>query len=90
MNGFEYQYHTPDNIFNNILLISDISPIDVGVFWVTIVLLFILVLYIIPAMHILILNSIKVHESKKRRTFIKQIAIQKDIEDQIAQEIDVS
>jgi len=90
MNGFEYKYHTPNDIFDNVLLISEISPIDIGVFWVTIFLFFILILYIIPAIHILIINAIKTYESKKRRNFIKQIAIQKDIEDQIAEEIDVS
>ena len=89
MNGFDYQYHTPDNIFNNVLLLSDISPKHLGVFWVTIFLYFILILYIIPAIHIIIINSIKVYEAKKRKNFIKQIAIQKDIEDQIAEEIDV-
>jgi hypothetical protein len=41
-------------------------------------------------MHIILINAVKTHDSKKRRNFIKQIAIQKDIEDQIAEEIDVS
>jgi hypothetical protein len=90
MNGFEYKYHTPNDIFNNVLLMSDISPIDLGVFWVIIFLFFILVLYIIPFIHILLINAVKSYEAKKRKTFIKQIAIQKDIEDQIAEEIDVS
>lgn len=90
MNGFEYQYHTPDNIFNNILLISEISPILLGVFWIIILIYVLLLLYIIPFINILILLFIKNKESKRRRNFIKQIAIQKDIEDQIAEEIDVS
>jgi hypothetical protein len=90
MNWFEYQYNTPGNIFDNILLMSQLTPIDYGVFWVIIFLYFIFVLYIIPIIEILIKNAIKDHESKKRRNFIKQIAIQKDIEDKIAEEIDVS
>jgi hypothetical protein len=90
MNGFEYKYHTPNDIFNNVLLISDISPTDLGVFLVTIFLFFILVLYIIPSIHIILIHAVKSYESKKRKNFIKQIAIQKDIEDQIAEEINVS
>jgi hypothetical protein len=90
MNGFEYKYHTPNDIFNNVLLISDISPTNLGLFCVTIFLFFILVLYVIPSIHIIIISLLKSHQSKKRKNFIKQIAIRKDIEDQIAEEIDVS
>lgn len=89
MNGFEYKYHTPNDILNNILLISEISPFYLGLFWVIFLLLIILQLFIIPSLNIMIVNHIKQHESNKRRTFIKQIAIQKDIEDQISDEIDV-
>lgn len=90
MNGFEYKYHTPDNIFDNVLLVSNISLIDLGVFWAIIILFWIMELYILPFIHILIINWIKMHESKKRKSFIRQIAIQKDIEDQIAEEIDTN
>lgn len=89
MNGFEYKYHTPNDILNNILLISEISIFDVILFWGLLISLLVLELYIIPIINILIANAIKQHESNKRRSFIKQIAIQKDIEDQISEEIDV-
>lgn len=89
MNGFEYKYHTPNDILNDILLLTEISPFDMGLFWVIFLWLWILQLYIIPSINIIIVNSIKQHEATKRRNFIKQIAIQKDIEDQIAEEIDV-
>ena len=89
MNGFEYKYHTPNDILNDILLLSEISPLDMGLFWVIFWCIFMLQLYIIPSINIIVVNAIKQHESTKRRNFIKQIAIQKDIEDQIAEEIDV-
>ena len=89
MNGFEYKYHTPNDILNNILLISEISPIYLGLFWLVFIILIILQLFIIPSINIMIVNYLKQRESNKRRTFIKQIAIQKDIEDQISEEIDV-
>lgn len=89
MNGFEYKYHTPNDILNNILLLWEISPVDLGLFWVIFLWVIILQLYIIPSINILVVNTFKQHESNKRRNFIKQIAIQKDIEDQIAEEIDV-
>jgi hypothetical protein len=89
MNGFEYKYHTPNDILNNILLISEISPLDLGLFWFLFILILWLQLHIIPAINIVVANAIKQYESNKRRNFIKQIAIQKDIEDQISEEIDV-
>jgi hypothetical protein len=89
MNGFEYKYHTPNDILNNILLISEISPLDVGLFWFVFILILWFQLHIIPAINIVVANAIKQYESNKRRNFIKQIAIQKDIEDQISEEIDV-
>jgi hypothetical protein len=89
MNGFEYKYHTPNDILNDILLLSEITPFDLGLFWVIFWCLFILQLYIIPSVNIIVVNAFKQHEATKRRNFIKQIAIQKDIEDQIAEEIDV-
>ena len=89
MNGFEYKYHTPNDILNNILLISNLTLFDIGLFWIVFILMFILQLYIIPSINIVIVNYIKQCESNKRRNFIKQIAIQKDIEDQISEEIDV-
>jgi hypothetical protein len=89
MNGFEYKYHTPNDILNNILLLSEISPLDLGVFWFLFILILGLQLHIIPSINIVIANAIKQYDSNKRRNFIKQIAIQKDIEDQISEEIDV-
>ena len=89
MNGFEYQYHTPNDIFNDILLLSEITTINLGLFWVIIFCVFIFQLYVIPCINIIIVYIEKKSESTKRRNFIKQIAIQKDIEDQIAEEIDV-
>jgi len=89
MNGFEYKYHTPNDIFNNILLLSEISLLDLGLFWVIFLFLLFLQLYVIPSINIIIVNALKQHESNKRRSFIKQIAIQKDIEDQISDEINL-
>jgi hypothetical protein len=89
MNGFEYKYHTPNDILNNILLLSELSPLDLGLFWFIFILILWFQLYIIPVINIIVANAIKQYESNKRRNFIKQIAIQKDIEDQISEEIDI-
>jgi len=89
MNGFEYQYHTPNNIFDNVLLITEASPVEYGVFSVMAIVFLFFLFFIIPSINIIIVYLVKTHESKKRKNFIKQIAIQKDIEDQIADEIDV-
>ena len=89
MNGFEYKYYTPNDIFNNILLISEISPIYLGLFLVSIIFIILLHLYIIPSINIIVVNYIKDTEAKKRKNFLQLISIQKDIEDQISKEIDV-
>ena len=89
MNGFEYIYHTPNDILNNILLLSEISPLWIGIFSASFIFIAIIWLYIIPIVNILISNFVKQREKNQRKSFIKQIAIQKDIEDQIIEEIDV-
>jgi len=88
MNGFEYKYNTPNDIFQNILLLQELSPIDIGVFCVILLFFIINILYIMPSINILVSEYTKQKKSQKRKNFIKQIAIQKDIEDQIMQEID--
>jgi len=88
MNGFEYKYNTPNDIFQNILLLQELSPIDMGVFCVILLFFIINILYIMPSINILVSEYTKQKKSQKRKNFIKQIAIQKDIEDQIMQEID--
>lgn len=88
MNGFEYKYNTPNDIFQNILLLQELSPIDIGVFCVILLFFIMSLLYIMPSINILVSEYTKQKKAQKRKNFIKQIAIQKDIEDQIMQEID--
>ncbi len=88
MNGFEYKYNTPNDIFLNILLLQEISPISLGIFCVLLLIIISHLLYIIPTINILYTEFIRARKAKKRKDFIRQIAIQKDIEDQIMQEID--
>lgn len=88
MNGFEYKYNTPNDIFLNILLLQEISPISIGIFCVLLLIIISHLLYIIPTINILYTEFIRARKAKKRKDFIRQIAIQKDIEDQIMQEID--
>lgn len=88
MNGFEYKYNTPNDIFQNILLLQEISPIFIGVFWVILIIFICNILYLIPTINILYTEFLRAKKAKKRKDFIRQIAIQKDIEDQIMQEMD--
>ncbi len=88
MNGFEYKYNTPNDIFQNILLLQEVSPISIGIFCVIFLIIMIHLLYIIPIINISYSEFIRAKKAKKRKDFIRQIAIQKDIEDQIMQEMD--
>ena len=82
-----YIYHSPNEIFKNIKLISNFDIFDF-IFLVMIILFFIIVLlYILP-----ILYSIKeeflLHKTKKhKKIMLKKIIMQKEIEDEILKEI---
>jgi hypothetical protein len=88
MNGFEYKYNTPNDILQNILLLQDTSAVAIGVFCGLFILYWISVLYFVPALNSITDEYVKRYKAKKRKDFIRQIAIQKDIEDKIMQEID--
>lgn len=88
MNGFEYKYNTPNDILQNILLLQEKSPIELGVFLGIFIWFVLMILYIIPMINIFFAEFTKRMAMKKKKDFIRQIAIRKDIEDQILQEID--
>lgn len=88
MNGFEYKYNTPNDILQNILLLQEKSPIELGVFLGIFIWFVLMILYIIPMINIFFTEFTKRMAMKKKKDFIRQIAIRKDIEDQILQEID--
>ena len=88
MNGFEYKYNTPNDIFQNILLLQDTTAWALVVFWILFIFYWICVLYLFPFANSIVNEYLKRYKAKKRKDFIRQIAIQKDIEDKIMQEID--
>lgn len=88
MNGFEYKYNTPNDILQNILLLQEKSLIELGVFLGIFIWFVLMILYIIPMINIFFAELTKRMAMKKKKDFIRQIAIRKDIEDQILQEID--
>lgn len=87
MLGFTYTYKTPEEILNNIVLIQEYGIIE----WVALVIFLLIVaisiFYIVP----LSLSIKEKHDTmkikRKKSSIIKQIAFQRNIDDEIEQEI---
>ncbi len=86
---FEYKYNTFSEVIKNIKILSQYSIIDIITLLSLIVIIILFVFYIIPISKVYI-NSQKLKKEKaKKRDFLRKIALQKDIEDQIAKEINI-
>jgi len=86
---FEYKYIPATNIFNNIKLITQYSAIEYLLLFISVFILISTIYYIVPIINIFL----KFRENEKtkeiRKQLIKQIAMQKDINDVIEKELDI-
>jgi hypothetical protein len=90
MVGFEYKYLTSREILNNFKLIMEYSTTEYVYLIVSIITIFSIIYYIIPTINIF-LNYKKLQKEKfNRKKFIRQIALQKDINDEIEKELNIS
>ena len=87
---FEYKYKTTSEVLDAVKLIIDFSPIETGILIFLVLILALSILYIFP--FILLSGSTKKKEraKKKRKKLLNQISMQKEIEDEIAAEIEAS
>lgn len=86
---FEYKYITFSEVIKSIKLITSYNYIELMILFLWVFLTIIFVLYIIPT--ISVYNEYKKAEriKLKRKEFLKKIALQKNIEDKIAKEINI-
>lgn len=86
---FEYEYTTSSDIMNNIKLLTEYSPWEYILLIISIIILISFVYYVIPLFNISHIFMGKEKEAQKRKLFIKQIATQKDINDEIEKELNI-
>ncbi len=86
---FEYKYITSTDIINNIKLLTDYSIQEYIILITCIILLILTIYYIIPTINIYF-NYKEIELGKlNRKKMIKQIVMQKDINDEIEKELDI-
>ncbi len=86
---FEYKYITFSEVIKSIKTISIYNYIDFIMLFLWVFLTIVLIFYIIPVTSVYI-EYRKTEKTKlKRKEFLKKIALQKNIEDKIAKEINI-
>lgn len=86
---FEYTYVTPNEIFKNIKLLTEYSIFEYIVLTVSILLIVIIIYYVFPALSIYFKFKEKEKDKFNKKKLIKQIAMQKDINDEIEKELNI-
>lgn len=86
---FEYKYTTSSEILNNLKLLIDYSLIEYFILVFCILLMFLIIYYIVPIINIYFEFLNKEKQIFKRKQMIKQIALQKDINDEIEKELNI-
>lgn len=86
---FEYKYVTSTDIIKNIKLLTEYSIYDYTLLIGAIVLLVITIYYLIPIFNIYIKYNEKEAAIVSRKKMIKQIVMQKDINDEIEKELNI-
>jgi uncharacterized membrane protein len=76
-----------NEIIKNIKLVSNFWIIELLILFISIVLIFLLVFYIIPIKHIKNKLDKNLSETKNRKKLLNQIITQKEIESEIEEEI---
>lgn len=87
MINLNYTYIKPAEIFSDIKFIIDFSPFEFIALFVLSILLFLVIIYILPLLYIKKEKYIIDKKKKDRKLLLKQIIMQKELEDEIMKEI---
>ncbi len=86
---FNFEYKTSTEIINTSKTVLEYSPLEYFTLFLLIVFFILFLYYIIPAINIFFAERKKEIDKQKRKDTIKQIAIQKDINDEIEKELNI-
>jgi len=86
---FDFEYKTSTEIVNTSKTIVEYSPLEYFILFLLVTFFIVLLYYIIPAMNIVYTEKKKEKNKQKRKMMINQIAIQKDINDEIEKELNI-
>lgn len=88
MEPFKYTYIPSEEVMKNVLYIKDFWVIEIIILIILLWLVFIAVNYVFPFLYLKKQEKSFNKEKDKKREFIKKIALQREIEDEIEKEID--
>lgn len=86
---FEYKYKTFSEIIKNIKIFTNYSTYELIILIISIFIILLLIIYIIPIIKVYFNYKKILKEKSKKKEFLRKISLQKDIEDQIAKEINI-
>lgn len=86
---FEYKYISFIEVIDKMKTFNNYSFIELIVLASSITIMILLILYILPFLKLYLEEKKKLKEKNRKREFLKKIALQKDIEDKIAKEINI-
>ena len=87
---FEYEYNTTKQILDSVRTVSEFSVIELSTFIAIIIGVIGSILYIFPFFIWFVHQKKKEKSKKKRKKLLSQISMQKEIEDEIAAEIETT
>lgn len=85
---FEYKYIEVEKVIADVRVLSDFSFIEQIIFFWSVIWVIFLVQYILPFIYIINKYRKEENEKTRRRLFLQQIILQKDIESEIEKEIE--
>lgn len=86
---FEYKYITFSEITKSIKIFENYSTNELIILIISIFVILLLIIYLIPIIKVFLNYKKVLKEKSKKKEFLRKIALQKDIEDQIAKEINI-
>ncbi len=86
---FNYKYLSFIEVIDNIKTFNNYSFIELIVLVLSITIMILLIFYILPFFKLYLEEKKKIKEKNRKRDFLKKIALQKDIEDKIAKQINI-
>ena len=86
---FNYKYLSFIEVIDNIKTFNNYSFIELIVLVLSSTIMILLIFYILPFFKLYLEEKKKIKEKNRKRDFLKKIALQKDIEDKIAKQINI-